>query len=146
RKAGPFVGNDSTTEFAFAFKVYDKSHLTVYHIDELGASTLLTLDSDFEVVLNDDQDQDPGGIVRYPHPDADPPRSPLTPHEKLIITTDVPVEQTVVFNSAGGFFPKTVEQRLDYLTILLQNVKERLSRALLVGHGASRVPDVETIE
>src|SRR5690606_19292578 len=127
RLAGPFRGDNETTEWPFDFVVYDKSHLRVVLARD-GQEYELIADSDYEVELNDDQQDNPGGFIRYPHPDMDPPGLPLTHQETLTITTVAPAVQTASFRSAGGFRPQTVEQRLDYLTVLVQQLMERMAR------------------
>ena len=66
RKAGPFDGNGSTTSFPFTFKVFAKTDIRVVRTDTTRNETTLTLDSDYGVALNADQDNNPGGTVTYP--------------------------------------------------------------------------------
>lgn len=54
-----FVGNDVTTVFPFAFKVFTTDDLFIVTVDEGGNVSLLALGTDYTAVLNLDQDIDP---------------------------------------------------------------------------------------
>ena len=95
RKAGPFVGNDATTVFPFTFKVFDAEDLLVVLTDDVLVENTLILDTDYTVILNGDQDDDPGGSVTLT--DA------LVTGTLLTITSQVSATQTVVLTSQGGF-------------------------------------------
>src|SRR5690606_20152189 len=122
RTAGPFLGDGVTTEFPFEFKVYDKDHLRVILTSSAGVESTLTLDSDYSVSLNADQEDNPGGKVALVNP--------LAAGQKLTIITDQPATQEAVLTNMGGFFPKTIEKRLDWLTILVQQLTEKVNRAV----------------
>lgn len=66
RRAGPFDGNDATTELPFLFKVFAKGDVLVTLIDSAGVESVAVLDSDYAVTLNSDQDTSPGGKILYP--------------------------------------------------------------------------------
>ena len=80
RKAGPFTGNGSNTAFPFTFKVFTTTDVAVIKADADGVESTLTLDSDYSVTLNSDQDATPGGTVTYPISG-----SPLPSTDKLSI-------------------------------------------------------------
>src|SRR5690606_986186 len=118
RTAGPFLGDGVTTEFPFEFKVYDKAHLKVILTSSAGVESELMLGTDYTVSLSANQDNNPGGRVTLSAAPAS--------GEKLTIITDQPATQEAVLNNMGGFFPKTIEKRLDWLTILVQQLREKL--------------------
>lgn len=124
RKAGPFIGNGVTTAFPFSFKVFAKTDLSVILTDAAGAEIVLTLDADYFVALNADQDNDPGGVVTYSYGGAMPST------QKLTILSDVPLLQPTDIQNRGGFYPSVIEDALDRVTILSQQVKELLGRAI----------------
>jgi hypothetical protein len=126
RKAGPFIGNGVTTVFPFQFKVFAKSDLQVVLADAAGAETVLDLDADYSVALNADQDNNPGGTVTYSYGGALPSTQTLT------ILSDVPLLQPTDIQNRGGFYPSVIEDALDRVTILSQQVKELLGRAIRV--------------
>jgi len=75
-------------------------------------------------VLNPDQDGNPGGTVTS--------AAPLVSGHKLVITSDLPLSQPVVFTNAGGFYPEVLNDCLDRLTIQTQQIAEQSGRNLKV--------------
>ena len=122
RKAGPFVGNDATTVFPFTFKVFDAEDLLVVLTDDVLVENTLVLDTDYTVILNGDQDDDPGGSVTL----ADA----LVTDNLLTITSQVEPTQTVVLTSQGGFFPSVLNRAFDKLTIIAQQLSETVGRTI----------------
>ena len=132
RKAGPFVGNDSSTVFPFAFKVFAASDLYVVKTDTtLGADTVLELTTDYTVSLNANQDANPGGTVTLP--------SVLATGFKLTITSSLQYLQPTDLTNNGGFYPKVITNALDRLTIFVQQIAERLGRSLTLPISVSGV-------
>ncbi|SAL47511.1 hypothetical protein AWB74_02140 [Caballeronia arvi] len=127
RKAGPFIGNGATTAFPFAFKVFDKSDLTVTLVNSNGTSTRLVLDSDFSVSVSSDQSESPGGTITYPISG-----SPLPTGFSLVILGDLPIDQTVDITNSGGFYPEVVEMAVDRAVVQIQQIAEIVSRAIVV--------------
>lgn len=125
RKAGPFSGNDVATEFPFGFRVFSKSDIEVILTGAEGGEATLTLDSHYSVALNADQDANPGGTVTYPISG-----DPLATGEKLTGIGSLPESQETDITNGGGFFPQVIEDRFDYLTILIQQLRERSNRSL----------------
>ena len=126
RKAGPFTGNGVTTVFPFTFKVFAKADLLVVHTDAAGAESVLELDSDYSVTLNADQDNNPGGSVTYSYGGT-----PLSASERLTILSNVALLQPTDIQNRGGFHPAVIENALDRVTILAQQAKELLDRAIV---------------
>jgi hypothetical protein len=122
RKAGPYSGNGSTTNFPFSFKVFQASDLLVVQTDTTPADNTLTLTTHYTVTLNANQDSNPGGSVNMV---VAPPAGYL-----LTIGSQVPQIQSVTLTNNGGFYPSVINNALDYLTILIQQVSEKLGRAL----------------
>jgi len=125
--AGPFDGNDAATSFPFDFKIFAESDLRVVLRDALTAEYLLTLDVDYSVSMNPDQNADPGGAITYPLSG-----SPLATGERLTVTTDLELSQQTVFTNLGKFFPATVEDTFDRLTMLLRQIQAESVRAIRV--------------
>lgn len=135
RKAGPFLGNGVATVFPFAFKVFDKTDVKLLRVDPNGISTLLTLDSDYSVSLNADQDKNPGGSLTYPITG-----SPLSTGYSLIVLGDLPYEQPTDITNSGGFYPEVIEDMLDRATIQIQQLAEAQSRAIAVAEVETAPP------
>ena len=124
RKAGPFAGNGATTAFPFSFKVFAASDVAVTRADTLGAETALVLNSDFTVALNPDQDAAPGGTVTL--------AAPLATGHRLAVTSVVPNLQPTDITNNGGFYPRVIEDALDRHVAQIQQIDEKVDRALKV--------------
>lgn len=128
RKAGPYVGNSSATTFAFAFKVFARSEVVVTLLNIASTvETVLTLDTDYTVTLNADQNANPGGVVTY-----NPSGVPIASTHKLTLTSGVLQTQGTDITNAGGFYPEVIENALDRATILVQQLSEMVGRAFKV--------------
>jgi hypothetical protein len=122
RKAGPFIGNDATTVFPFAFKVFTSADLRVVRTNALGIESDLVLDVDYTVALNSNQDNDPGGSVTR--------LAALPAGERLTITSDVEALQPLVLTNNGGFYPRVINDAFDKITIIAQQLIEQVGRSL----------------
>lgn len=127
RVAGPFAADGVQVDFVFEFKVMSASDIVVYsRVDDID--TPLTYTTDYTVVLNADQDNDPGGTVTTV--------SALDDMD-IVISSDSAFIQPALFTNTGGFYPVVLNASLDRLTILAQELRDVLSRALLVPIGAT---------
>lgn len=124
RKSGPYAGNGGTTAFPFAFKVFQASDVLVVQTDTTPADHTLALNTDYTVALNPNQDANPGGTVNMA---VAPPSGYL-----LTIGSNVPELQSVTLTNNGGFYPTVINTALDYLTILIQQLSEKVGRALVM--------------
>ena len=123
RKAGPYTGNGVTTAFPFAFKVFSADDVVVIQTNTAGVETTLTY-TDYGITLNPDQDAAPGGTVNMVSaPAAD---------YLLTITSRVQNLQPLELTNQGGFYPTTINDALDRLTILSQQNSERIGRSVKV--------------
>jgi hypothetical protein len=122
RKAGPFLGNDATTVFPFAFKVFTSADLRVVNTSALGIESDLVLDTDYTVTLNSNQDNDPGGTVTR--------ATALPTGQRLTITSDVEALQPLVLTNNGGFYPRVINDAFDKITIIAQQLIEQVGRSL----------------
>lgn len=124
RKSGPFTGDGNTAVFPFTFKVFQASDLLVVQTDTTPTDHTLVLNTDYTVTLNANQDANPGGAVNMP---VAPPSGYL-----LTLGSNVPELQSVTLTNNGGFYPTVINSALDYLTILIQQVSEKVGRALVM--------------
>jgi len=134
RKSAIFTGNDVTDTFAFAFKVFTSSDVTVIRADAAGAETTLVLDTDYTVSLNANQDTNPGGDVVL--------SAALATGYSLVITSDVEALQSTNLTNSGGFYPSVINSALDRLTILVQQLKENVGRSVKASITSGTDPDV----
>lgn len=127
RRAGPFTGNGVTTSVPFTFRIFEAADIQVTHTDTTtGVESVLTLGTHYSVAVNADQSTSPGGTITYPISG-----DPLPATETLTIVGATDYEQDLDVSSAGRFLPEAFENALDKAVILIQQLKEKLGRALL---------------
>ena len=123
RKAGPFTGNGVTTAFPFSFKVFSAADvLVVQALTSTGAETVQALTTNYTVALNADQNASPGGTVTML---VAPPTG-----YTLTLTSQVDNLQAVDVTNGGGFYPKVLNNAFDKATIQIQQLAEKVGRAL----------------
>lgn len=130
RRAGPFAGNGSTVNFPFTFKVFTTAQVVVTRTVS-GVDTTLTLTTDYTVSLNSNQDTSPGGTVTM----LTAPAS----GQSITITSNVANLQPTVLANLGGFYPEVLNDSLDRATIQIQQLDERVDRALVIPVSSSGV-------
>lgn len=135
RKAGPFTGNNLATTFPFSFKIFSKGDVKVLLVNTNGLTTVLTLDSDYSVQLNANQDSQPGGWVTYPISG-----NPLATGYELVMLGDLPYDQETDITNQGGFYPSVIEDMSDRSTIQIQQLAEITSRAIVYSEAESVSP------
>lgn len=124
RRAGPYAGTGATDDFAFSFKVFSDEDIEVVKIvDATDVESTLVLDSDYSVALNSDQESNPGGTVTLLAGNL------AAGYSLTIIGALEYVQETDVTNQ-GTTNRQVLENVFDYLTILIQQVKEILDRCL----------------
>lgn len=136
RRAGPFLGDGVTTTFPFAFKAFANEDVRVTLTDPDGNETTLTLDSDYSVSLNPDQENSPGGSVLYPIAGAPAPNG-----WRVTLTGSLPYTQTTDITNMGGFYPQVIEDALDRCVIQIQQLAERADRAVQVPVSSDTSPE-----
>ena len=127
-----YNGNGIATEFAYTFKILEKSDMKVLHVAADGTETLLV--SDYYV----DMDK---SVVLYPGyaPGAEIPeqnRPPILPKgERLVLYREVPITQESALDKHWPF--NVIENGLDKLTIICQQIWDRLQRSFYVSESTS---------
>jgi hypothetical protein len=111
-----YVGDGSTTVFTFVFKVLAENHMKVY-LDDVIQGTGYT------VTLNADQNANPGGDVTFSV-------APVT-DAVISLLREVPLDQLVDYNPYDPFPAETHERALDKLTMITQQLDEKVDRAIL---------------
>ncbi len=117
-----FTGNASQTAFPFAFKVFATTDVLVILTDTSGNSTTETLTSQYSVVLNSDQNGSPGGTVTM---NTAPPAG-----YTLTISSLVPLLQPTNIANTGNFYPQSVTDAFDRLTVICQQLQIGLNNAI----------------
>ncbi|WP_322470299.1 hypothetical protein SOM08_06235 [Hydrogenophaga sp. SNF1] len=125
RRAGPYAGTGSQIAFGFSFKVFDETDLRVVELDvPTSVETEPTLNADYTVALNPDQESTPGGTVNYLVAPA--------ATKKVTIVGDLSYEQPSDLPDGGAYRAQQVENALDRIVILLQQIKEITDRCAQV--------------
>lgn len=123
RKAGPFYGNGVAATFTFDFKIFEPSELRVVrYAADLAVDLDLVAGVDYSITLNPDQDEAPGGEVILAV-------APAT-GDRVVLLSDVPDTQPVDLTNQGGFYPDLLNGGLDRSTIQVQQLREKLGRAI----------------
>jgi hypothetical protein len=129
-----YAGNDSATTFAYSWPVQAKTEILATLVAADGTETTLTVDIDYTVngVADDD---DANWTITYPVSG-----DPLASGETLVLTPKLPLKQETDFENQGGFFADTHEKALDRLTLIAQQLKEKMDRAVVVPIGSDDDP------
>jgi trimeric autotransporter adhesin len=130
RKAGPYTGNGVQTVFPFSFKVFSVADVTVTQTDAIGVDTTLT--SGYVVTLNPDQVASPGGSITL---SVAPPSG-----YKITATGALPYDQTLSLPGGGNFSPVAAENAFDRVVMQLQQVNEKVSRAITLPVSSTQAP------
>lgn len=133
RRAGPFQGNDVTTDFAFEFVVFTTGEVRAVLADANGLETDLTEGTDYTVTLHADQDENPGGNLAL--------SAPLATGLTLTLTSRLDNLQPITITNQGGFYPKVIERAFDRATIQIQQLAEQVARAVKVKISSDISPD-----
>ena len=133
-----YSGNGNATEFAYQFKILDRTDIKVLLTDADGKKKLLTKDYYVDVEKN---------VVRYPGyavgaevPESE--RPPVLPTGwKLTIYREVPVTQETDLPDQYPF--NQVEAIGDKLTMIAQQLTDTTDRSLKIG--VSKSTDIDTV-
>lgn len=120
-----YRGNGSTTEFAVPFKVHDEDHLQVrrrIYASGLYDHTYVGTDYSYSGV------EDSSGTLTLSG-------TALSSTYELVIERIVPYTQALDIVNSGGFYPETVEDQLDLMTMATQQLANSVDRALLLPVG-----------
>lgn len=110
--SGPYIGNGASDTYSYNFRVQDKTQLAIYETDDLGAQTLLVVDTDYTVA---GIGVDAGGIITRV-------AGNLPTDYIWYIRSDYEQTQLSALPSQGPFFPDIHEDALDKLTFLVQQI------------------------
>lgn len=118
-----FLGNGQVSDYPFDFVVFDKEDVVITIANHLGYETTYRHgDGGCTVTIHPDQDSQPGGSVHL--------SSPLPINYKLVINSSVRALQETHFTNQGGFYPNVLNGSLDKLTVLVQQLQERVNRSI----------------
>lgn len=120
-----YRGNGATTQFAVPFKVLDEDHLRVRRrVFETGVIEYTYVGSDYSY---SGIGADSGTLTLAG--DA------LDDDYELVIERIVSYTQNLDIVNAGGFYPETVEEQLDLMTMGIQQIADLAGRGMIVPIG-----------
>lgn len=106
-----YLGNGATTDFSFTFESPEETDLIVNLLNKSTLEeTYLTLDVDYSVDLI-------AGEVTYPLVG-----SPLASTHAIVIQRRLAYAQAISYGTQGVFSPTSLEEALDYVTMLTQQL------------------------
>lgn len=113
-------GNGSQTAFNFSFKIFAQTELLVYKATAAGVYTLQTLTTDYTVSFDTAAET---GTVTYVV-------APVSGGKSVIIRNTARTQASTL-QREGPMPEKTIENALDKVTLAVQDIQERISRAAL---------------
>ena len=116
-----YQGNGAATSFSFNFPVQQASYLVVT-ITQISTGNVTVLSpTQYSVTPAGGAWPATSGTVAYGS------GNPLTSDFKITIQRVLPVEQNTSLSNQAAFYPEVVEAALDYLTMLIQQLADRVS-------------------
>lgn len=112
-----YVGDGSTKTFPFTFKVFAASQVAVF-VNDGEAQTQLSYGSQFSVTL------EANGTGTVTLPEA------LPDEDTIAIVSAVPATQEMKLTNQGAFYPTVINDSADKMTALIQQIDEKVSRAI----------------
>jgi len=119
-----YSGNDSTTVFAYAFRITNSNQLKVIITDSDGVETVGVLGTDYTVSGVGDTK---GGNVTYPVSG-----DPLATGSTLTVKRNPDFTQDTDLLNRGNYSAQAIEDALDYLMMTVHKVQEQIDRGLLL--------------
>ena len=139
RLAGPYYGEGDKT-FTFGFFTYTKEDIYVgTSMSNDEATTILELDVDYSVSLNEDQDATPGGSITLLN------ETGLKAGEALVIGSDLEPVKNIQLTNYSRFPPEQIDTEFNRIFIILQQIYEITGRTLEVPATSNETPE-EMIE
>lgn len=119
-RSGPYIGNGVTTIFNYGFRILDEAHIQVIR-SQADVDTVLTLGGDYTVSgVGDDSG---GAVTILVAPSA---------AQTITFIRSAPFTQEIDLENQGPFFAETVEGALDLAAMRDQQLREVLSRAVVL--------------
>lgn len=133
RLAGPYTGA-GLKQLTFGFKIFEPTDVYVATAisGELEPDTTLEYGSDYSVTMNSDQDATPGGYITL--------TNAMVEGQVVVIGSGIPYTQNTQLTNYSRFPPEIINTALDRIVVQIQQIVEKLGRAILVPPTASITP------
>ena len=127
-------GNGVSTEFPFAFKVFNaQTDIAVFRSDSVDSLSEEQVSRDaYAVTLNADQENNPGGVVVF----SEAPKNGTV----FVIQSSIPILQGTSITNHDRFLPEVLNEVHDKLTALVQQLAYLLGRCLVVPSTSEKTP------
>lgn len=131
-----FTGNDVNESFSYTIKISNQTHIKLVHTDTDGVENALAdpLVVDVDYTVNGVGDAG-GGTVDFPKGGS--VYSTLASGEKLSILYVFPIEQELDLPNLGRMFNESVEDQLDFMTVLHNQSQEKFDRSIKLVEGST---------
>lgn len=125
-----YIGAGNASVYPFTFPVFTQTDIVVSVVDPTGLTTYsLTLGLDFSVsgLITGASIANTGAITLINNSQAWLTAGNLTSLWTLTIERIVPLSQSTSIRNEGSYFPETIENALDYLTMICQQLQEAIT-------------------
>lgn len=119
RRSPVYVGTGSVRDFAFSFRIFAADQVTVQRLKEGEAVPSAVPPDEYAVSFAED-----GGTVSFITPPAK--------SDMLVILSNVPYTQDLGLNDFGAFNPSDLTQAWDKNTALIQQIKDKVDKAVTI--------------
>lgn len=123
-----YTGDGSNTIWNYSFLIPENSN-AVITITTIATSETLVLDPSVYTITG--VNNPVGGTVIYPLSG-----SPLSTAFRISIQRILPLTQETDLVNQDGFYPEVIEDEFDYLTMLVQQLQDEISRVFVVPVGS----------
>lgn len=121
-KTAPLPGDGANKNFDWTFEIPTEDDMVIVHtVTATGAETVIT--TNFSITNGIGESS--GGTIVYPVTGSAIPST-----ETITIRRVLSLAQPNALPNQGGFFPATHEDMFDYLTMIVQQIDEELSRCV----------------
>ena len=132
-----YIGNGSTPNYEYDFKIFDRTHLQVIILDlELDATTIV-LDTDYTV--SGVGDAAGGTVTLVGAAQSWISGGNLRSNYIISIRRVVPLDQGDDFANQEDFYPENHESRFDYQTMIDQQQQDEIDRCIKIPSGLNPV-------
>jgi hypothetical protein len=131
-RSGPYTADGVNRLWAWNWKITEATHLT-FLVTDADGSNPVEYSTGYEFPTPSQIGADSGGTARFPIAPVDP----ITAGKKVWLLRSVPYAQSTAIGNQGGFTPETHEKAFDKLGMQIQQLNEKLLRAVIAEPGTN---------
>ncbi len=139
----PYLGDGSTKIYDYDFKIFDRTHLLVTVADTFGEETTLIIDVDYSI---SGVGEDAGGMITLLDNGQDWINGSgfLKSLYPIALRRNIPFTQGTDLRNQGDYYPETLEDRLDYQTMIDQQLQDQYARSFKIPETIEE-SDIDTV-